>query len=97
MKNNRRTFLRMLGITGFTAAIMTDGQESHGQPPKREFSGISKKGDVDEALHKAISAAQGSVRHPDAMVEWTLKRIAGRSGGFAGFNEVTVTIEARVS
>lgn len=97
MKNNRRSFLRLLGITGFTAAIMTDGQESHGQPPKLEFSGTSKKGDVDDALHKAISAAQGSVRHPDAMVEWTLKRITGRNGGFAGFNEVTVTIEARVS
>jgi len=97
MEKNRRGFLRMLGITGFTAAILSEGQESHGQPPKREFSGTSKKGDVEEALHKAISAAMGSVRHPDAMVEWTLKRIAGKSGGFAGFREVTVTIEANVS
>lgn len=94
---NRRAFLRLLGITGFTAVAMTDGQESHGQPPKREFRGTSKKGDVAEALEKAISAAQGSVRHPDAMVEWSLKRIAGRSGGIAGFREVTVTIEAAVS
>lgn len=99
MTNNRRSFLRLLGATGFTAAALSDGQESHGQPPNRQrtFQGISKKGDVEEALHKAISAAQGSVRHPDAMVEWTLKRIMGRSGGFAGFNEVTVVIEAAVS
>jgi hypothetical protein len=97
IKVKRRGFLRMLGITGFTAVALSEGQESHGQPPKREFHGVSKKGDVEEALKKAISAAQGSVRHPDAMTEWTLKRISGRNGGFAGFNEVTVTIEARVS
>ena len=97
MKNSRRAFLRLLGVTGFTAAAITDGQESHGQPPKREFTGISKKGDVEEALKKAIRAAMGSVRHPDAMVEWSLKRISGRSGGIAGFDEVTVVIEAAVS
>jgi len=97
IEKDRRGFLRMLGITGFTAALLTDGQESHGDPPKREFAGTSKKGDVEEALKKAISSAMGSVRHPDAMVEWTLKRISGRSGGFAGFREVTVTIDASVS
>ena len=97
INEKRRRFLRLLGITGFTAMALADGQESHGQPPKREFQGVSKKGDVEEALEKAISAAQGSVRHPDAMTEWTLKKITGRKGGFAGFNEVTVTIEADVT
>src|SRR5256885_1235385 len=96
-QNNRRGFLRLLGITGIAAGILTEGQESHGDAPKREFRGVSKKGDVEEALQKAISAAQGSVRHPDAMVEWTLRRVSGRSGGIAGFREVTVTIEAAVS
>jgi hypothetical protein len=100
MKKNRRAFLQLLGVTGFTAVAMTEGQESHGQPPKREkceFVGISKKGDVEEALKKAIHAAQGSVRHPDAMVDWSLKRVTGRAGGIAGFDEVTVAIEAVVS
>jgi hypothetical protein len=99
MDNNRRSFLRLLGLSGFSVAALSEGQESHGQPPPRlkTFQGVSKSGDVAEALHKAISRAQGSVRHPDAMVEWTLKRITGRSGGFAGFNEVTVVIEAALS
>ncbi len=96
-ENNRRGFLRLLGITGFASGLLASGQESHGDAPKREFRGLSKKGDMEEALHNAISAAQGSVRHPDAMVDWTLKRISGRSGGFVGFREVTVTIEAKVS
>jgi hypothetical protein len=95
--NNRRTFLKLAGAGAVTAALLGSGQETHGEPPKRTFKGTSKKGDVEEALRNAIAAAERSVRHPDAMVEWTLKGITGRSGGIAGFSDVTVTIEAKVA
>jgi hypothetical protein len=109
--NNRRGFLRLLGGGALAAALTMEGQESHGDTgdtaemkdptqrrlPKLQFRGSSKTGDVEEALKNAIKAAERSVRHPDAMVEWTLKSITGRNGGFAGFNDVTVIIEAKVS
>jgi hypothetical protein len=95
---DRRGFLRLLGMTAATAAgVVLTGQEGHGDSPKRTFKGTSKTGDVEEALHKAIAAAEKSVRHPDAMVEWTLRSISGRNGGIAGFRDVTVTIVAKVS
>lgn len=98
--NARRGFLKAVCIGGLVAAMACDGQESHGETPgeprSQEFRGLSKRGDVDEALRNAVAAAERSVRHPDAMVEWTLKRITGRSGGIAGFDEVTVVIEAVV-
>ena len=95
--NQRRQFLRLLGIGGLGVVVAADGQESHGDVPKREFRGVSKSGDVGEALHNAVAAAERSVRHPDAMVEWRIKSVSGRSGGIAGMSELTVTIEATVT
>src|ERR1044071_9161677 len=99
--NNRRTFLRLLAGTGIAVGLAADGQEGHGDEYKhteykRTFKGTSKGGKLDEAVRNAVAAAERSVRHPDAMVDWSLKSIAGRSGGIAGFNEMTVTIEAEV-
>ena len=94
---DRRGFLRLIGVTAATTSLVLTGQEGHGDTPKRLFKGTSSKGDVEEALQKAIASAEKSVRHPDAMVDWTLKSVSGRSGGIAGFHEVTVTIEAKVS
>ncbi len=95
--NDRRGFLRLLTAGGLVMGGILNGQEGHGQTRTKGFSGTSKKGDIEEALGKAIAAAERSVRHPDAMVTWTLKKISGRGGGIAGFREVTVTIEALVS
>ena len=94
---DRRGFLRIIGATAATTSLVLTGQEGHGDVPRKLFKGTSKKGDVEEALQNAIAAAEKSVRHPDAMVDWTLKSVSGRNGGIAGFQEVTVTIEARVS
>jgi hypothetical protein len=94
---DRRTFLRLMAGTGITVGLVATGQEGHGDNRKRTFKGTSKTGNMQEALHNAISAAERSVRHPDAMVTWTLKSVTGRSGGIAGFNEVAVTIEADVN
>lgn len=90
----RRGFLGALSATAMSGALVAGGQEAHGEG--RTFKGTSKKGDLADALQQAISAAERSVRHPDALVEWTLKSVSGRSGGIAGFRDVTVTIEAKV-
>lgn len=93
--NDRRRFLGLLGAGGMFAALLNGGS-ARGAARARQFRGTSAKGDIEEALQKAIAAAAGTVKHPDAMVEWTLKSVAGRSGGIAGFNQITVTIEAKV-
>ncbi len=94
--HGRRNFIRLLGVGGLSGALMASGQESHSDTRNKEFKGTSKKGDLLEALQEAIAAAQRSVRHPDALVEWKFKGISGRNGGFAGFHEITVVIDALV-
>lgn len=95
---SRRGFLKALGAGTLGAAMMVgSGQETQGNPRKKRFKGTSRKGDIEEALQNAIAAAERSVPHPDAMVEWTLVEVRGRVGGIAGFHEITVTIEALVS
>lgn len=95
---DRRNFLGMLvGAGGGIAALLGAGTKAEGAGKKRKFQGTSKTGDYREALQNAIAAANSSAGHPDAMVEWTLKEVSGRAGGIAGFRDVTVTIEAKVS
>lgn len=91
--------MRILGAAAAAGSLVATGQEGHGDESARKkmFKGTSNSGDFEQALQKAIAAAERSVRHPDAMVEWTLKSISGRNGGIAGFRDVTVTIEARVT
>ena len=92
---DRRGFLGLLGAGGLAAALMSGGPAQAART--RQFRGTSRTGDIEEALKNAVAAAGRTVNHPDAMVEWTLKSIAGRSGGIAGFNEVTVVIDATLS
>ena len=91
--------MRIMGASAAAAGVVVTGQEGHGEETVRRktFKATSRAGDFEEALQKAIAAAERSVRHPDAMVEWTLKSISGRNGGIAGFRDVTVAIEARVT
>ena len=63
----------------------------------KTFQGTSKAGNVQKALDAAIQAAQDSTSGADRLVNWTLKKVAGRRGGIAGFKDVTVTIAARIS
>ena len=63
----------------------------------KTFQGTSKVGNLQKALDAAIQAALKSAPGSDRMATWTLKKVAGRHGGIAGFRDVTVTIGARIS
>jgi len=63
----------------------------------KTFKGTSKAGNLQKALDAAIQAAQQSASGADPLVSWTVKKVAGRRGGIAGFRDLTVTIGARIS
>jgi len=63
----------------------------------KTFQGTSKAGSFQKALDAAIQAALQSAPGADRLVTWTLKKVAGRRGGIAGFTDITVTIAARIS
>ena len=66
-------------------------------PAPKTFSGVSKKGNFQEALDNAIKAAQDSATGADRQVQWTLKKTSGRRGGITGSKELTVVISATIS
>lgn len=63
----------------------------------RIFDGKSASGDFQEALSSAIQNALRSTGVSDEMVSWKLRKVRGESGGIAGRNDITVTIEASFS
>ena len=55
---------------------------------------MSTAQNYDAALNTAVNKAYAQLtkRGADMMLEYTVTKVSGRKGGFAGFNEVTVTI-----
>jgi len=97
-RNSRRNFLGLLG--GGTGAALLAGSTAQGQEPEKgkkpTYQGSSKKGDLQEAIGLAVAAAQKAAPGADRLVAWTLKTVSGKSGGIAGLNELTATIEVAV-
>jgi hypothetical protein len=60
----------------------------------KSFTGTSQNGDLEEALKHAVRQAMDSSQIADVLIIWTIEKISGRSGGFPGWNEVSVTIAA---
>jgi len=58
-----------------------------------EYEGTSDTANLEEALKKAVENALNEISHPDSMISYSVKRIHGRKGGFAGFNQLTVVID----
>jgi hypothetical protein len=84
-------------LAGLIACTKSPAGDTTPHPQgEREFEGASVRGDLVEALNKAIRTAQTS-GPPDARVTWTLKRISGQSGTIAGINEIKVVIGADIS
>jgi len=90
---------RMLAVAAVvTAASLACGfARDSGRQAKEEyvtFSGVSRQGDLNDALGDAVRKAEASAaeRGADILIEWELVKVRGRRGGFAGFNEIQVTI-----
>jgi hypothetical protein len=97
-------WLRGVRIHGEGDGVMVlqvgGGQPNPRPPVAREFVGASRRGSLAEALDDAlgkVGAALGEGGVADGMAEWELKTVSGRVGGFAGFNELSVTIAVRRS
>jgi hypothetical protein len=58
---------------------------------KSKSTGTSHRGDLAEALYKAIK----SLQTPDSPVRWTLQEIRGECGGTPAADEVSVTIRVK--
>jgi len=58
------------------------------------FEGVSKKGQLEEALTIAIAAAQKGLKTD--LVRWTLKEISGEDGRSAPVHNLKVTIDVAV-
>lgn len=71
-----------------------EGTGEPDEPDAIEFKGTSNKGDLQEAIAAAVSAAEAAAasRGADFMIEYEVHKIQGRRGGFAGFDQITVTI-----
>ncbi len=61
----------------------------------KSFTGTSQRGDLAEALAHAIKQAIDSSQIADVLVTWTIEKISGKSGGFPGWRELSVTIAAK--
>ena len=57
------------------------------------FEGTSKVGNIAEAIAIAVFNAKENMQTD--YVEWTLKDLNGKSGGFTQTNEITVSINAK--
>ena len=53
-------------------------------PPLRTFKGTSNNGNIQKALDLALKAAEESATGADRLITFTLKKVSGRRGGFAG-------------
>jgi hypothetical protein len=58
------------------------------------FTGLSKRGRLDEAIADAIEIAKRTI--PSDYVEWKLCEVSGKNGGFVLAQEITVTIEVSI-
>lgn len=95
-QTERRKFLKTAGAAA--AAGVASALPSAAAHKGKVVQGTSPKGDVQEALNRAIAAAfDEGPSHPDVMLTYEVKSIKGRMGGIAGFNDVTVSILARFS
>jgi hypothetical protein len=94
---NRR---RAVGLTAAgTAALFAGAVQAQTDDNKecKTYSGISRKGDIQEALGNAIAEAHKATPGADRQVRWTIKKVSGVNGGIDPLNTATVEIEVTLS
>ena len=88
----------VMTLGGFAAFAQSGKDDAKPAPPKPApeelFTGNSKNANLQAALDDALQKAQlaRSQTVADAMFDYRVETIHGRRGGFAGFNDVAVTI-----
>jgi hypothetical protein len=99
-RRSRRAFLGLAGV-GAAGVALAAGADARGdespkeiKPKGKQFSGTSKKGNLQEALELAVKTAMDAAPGADRQVKWALKGVAGLQGGLVPANDVTVIIEA---
>jgi hypothetical protein len=99
-RRSRRAFLSLASVGAAGAALLAgpaargDEGETKAKPKGKEFSGTSKKGNLQEAVELAIKTAMDAAPGADRQIRWALKGVSGLQGGLVPANDVTVTIEA---
>jgi hypothetical protein len=61
--------------------------------PHRKFHGTADHNNFQEALNRAVAAAQASEHGSDIITKWRLDAVTGEAGGIAGLQKITVEIE----
>ncbi len=84
----------LVACVSMSFAEREDAANESEEPSPIEFKGTSNRGDLQEAIAAALSSAEAaaSARGADFMIEYEVHKIEGRRGGFAGFDQLTVTI-----
>jgi hypothetical protein len=57
------------------------------------YKGVSKKGDFQEALSRAVDKALEGAGGADIIVKWKLYDVVGEKGGLHPINTITVKIQ----
>lgn len=61
----------------------------------RVYEGVSRRGNLQEALDDAVARALRALPGADRMVRYRVREITGEQGGIAGVNVLRVTIEVQ--
>jgi hypothetical protein len=80
-----------------TISIVTIGSGkllTTSQTDQRMFTGVNQQGDFQKALADALVKAQEAAGCCDRLVAYRVTDIQGQIGGFAGENQIKVTISA---
>lgn len=59
----------------------------------KRFEGTATHNNFQEALDKAVAAAQAAEPGADMITKWRLGRVHGEAGGIVGLSNITVEIE----
>jgi len=75
-------------------AIVPGRSSAQPQTTEQGFIGMDDRGDFQRALRDAIAKAQETAGCCDRLVTYRVMEVQGQVGGFAGVNQIRVTIMA---
>lgn len=99
MDNVTRRRAVSLTAASAAAAIVAGNvrAKEEGAKEGQYYKGVSKKGNIQEALDNAVKNALDAAPGADRQVKWTIKEVSGVKGGILPLNTLTVEIEATVT